>query len=372
MIVGIRDKLDSYRSNLHYIFPSELSGISVWIPTQIEKPNFLLIEEDAFISPKSTPPAGEELKTKTLFVEESSMMVDGIGGIVWEGSWLMCEVLTHMAVDPLISVIELGSGTGICGLVSAAMNIKSVLTDREVDLTALNIDRASRSGLLQEGFAQANELEWGSEIGEQVFNSLTSYRMIIGVEIACLMKQQILLVDTINKLYTPNSIVLLSFDSCNGESKYENSFRSLMKCSGYLSKTLSSGSVKSIKDMSVPSLDIHVAQPQGSHRSYITLEKDLLPTSKIHGGNSESEPCVKHFVEIFYKPSASKICSRCNNEYFDALNNSRACEFHEGFYVCRKHPAETRCSVNGFGDGLGYYGNGVEGIMCFSSLSNIE
>lgn len=37
------------------------------------------------------------------------------------------------------------------------------------------------------------------------------------------------------------------------------------------------------------------------------------------------------------------------------------CVHHTGLYVCRRHPAEIRCSVEGTGDGLGYYGNGLEG-----------
>ena len=364
MIVGIRDKVDSYRFDLHYIFPSVLTEIyGRWKHVYTAKTESASKGEEALSFSKFLLPATGDFRPKTLFMEESSMMVDGIGGIVWEGSWLMCDLITHMSVDPLISVIELGSGTGICGIVAAIMNVKCLLTDREVDLTALNIERAIQSGSLQPGYAHAIQLEWGSDIQNENFNILTSHRVIMGVEITCLMKQQSLLVDTINKLYTPNSIVLMSFDSCDVESKYEKSFRNMMKINGYLSKTLFSGSVKSIQNISVPSLDAYVAQPVGSHRSYITLEKDLQPTSKIHRDSSEAEPCVKHFIEIFYKQSASKICSRCNNEYFDALNNSRACEFHEGFYVCRKHPAEIRCSVDGFGDGLGYYGNGTEGIF---------
>eukprot|EP01035_Chromulina_nebulosa_P025725 gene25725-33593_t len=70
-----------------------------------------------------------------------------------------------------------------------------------------------------------------------------------------------------------------------------------------------------------------------------------------------------HHVTAFFRPEAVRTCQRCHSRFFvqPALHPPDSCKFHRGSYVCRRHPAETKCSIDGQGDNLGYYGTGKEG-----------
>jgi hypothetical protein len=78
----------------------------------------------------------------------------------------------------------------------------------------------------------------------------------------------------------------------------------------------------------------------------------------------ESALSGQHHIVAYYRHSAVNTCSRCCRQFFKlpSLNPSTACVHHAGFFVCRKHPAETKLSIEGKGDGLGYYGTGAEGF----------
>ncbi len=98
--------------------------------------------------------------------------------------------------------------------------------------------------------------------------------------------------------------------------------------------------------------------------SLASLSLDCKAETKCSGVSrtTRSEEGVHH-ITAFYRPAAAHTCRRCQQQYFahPALNPSQACRHHAGYFVCRYHPAETKCSINGHGDGLGYYGNGQEG-----------
>jgi len=66
-----------------------------------------------------------------------------------------------------------------------------------------------------------------------------------------------------------------------------------------------------------------------------------------------------HHIIAFYHISALNTCYRCHQQYLNikGFNHLTSCIYHNGYYVCRKHPSELNCSINGLGDGLGYYGN---------------
>ena len=98
--------------------------------------------------------------------------------------------------------------------------------------------------------------------------------------------------------------------------------------------------------------------------SLASLNFDCHAEAKSSGVSrtTTSEEGVHH-ITAFYRPAAAHTCRRCQQQYFahPALNPFHACRHHSGYFVCRYHPAETKCSINGHGDGLGYYGNGQEG-----------
>jgi hypothetical protein len=92
------------------------------------------------------------------------------------------------------------------------------------------------------------------------------------------------------------------------------------------------------------------------------------PSPPVQSTSSTTEASEHHII-MFFRPSALQTCSRCYSSFIPLINNSPLfppsqllCAYHSGYYVCRRHPGETKLSINGQGDGLGYYGNGEEGI----------
>lgn len=78
---------------------------------------------------RSLPPLtdGSYLELATLAQESA-----GVGGRVWTAACTMCEYLKQSAAPQLdgASVLELGSGTGACGIFAAALGARRVvLTD---------------------------------------------------------------------------------------------------------------------------------------------------------------------------------------------------------------------------------------------------
>lgn len=294
-----------------------------------------------------------------LSITESSEKVDGIGGIVWEGSLVLCEFLKRLN-RPKCRVIELGCGVGLCSLVTAAMGIPTIATDRETDLVVENINRLLSSSVLSSSVSiSAIDYHWQQGVPTAMRRAVDSVcefnNVIIGVEVACLLKQQPYLVDALCSLYTPQSVILITIDG--EQSKYEANFMGLMREKRFLSYCIYEGSVTFSEYQSVISLDNLLADlppPAPSmRRSY--GEFDQCP-GEVGG------PCGKyHKVVLFYRSSAVHTCRKCQSQYFNALNRSDSCVTHSGYFVCRKHPAEIRLSVDGLGDGLGYYGNGTEG-----------
>ena len=65
-------------------------------------------------------------------------MVDGIGGGVWEGAIVMSSLMESILLAEH-SVIELGCGAGLSGIISTLTGAKVLLTDRISDLVLENI-----------------------------------------------------------------------------------------------------------------------------------------------------------------------------------------------------------------------------------------
>ena len=304
-----------------------------------------------------------------VYIVESSNMVDGIGGIVWEGSLVLCELLKQCDTSQ-ISLVELGGGAGVCSIVGALLGMDALVTDREVDLATVNIRNCQKEHVLSDNSdINALKFDWAEEPSPELLQHLSSSdknRVIVGVEVACLLKQQPFLVDSLCRICDPGTIILISFDA--GSSKYESSFHDKMEKRGFLSKRIFSGSVifegysplvakeELLKDLPPPA--------PGITRTYGIVDCGSESTSDA----GSAECCVHHNIVVFYRQSAVRTCRNCNKQFFPALNKDSSCRTHKGYYVCRKHPAETRLSIDGHGDGLGYYGTGEEGINFLTFL----
>ena len=165
-----------------------------------------------------------EKSASSIRLKESTFMVDGIGGGVWEGAIVMSNLMESILLAEH-SVIELGCGAGLSGIISTLTGAKVMLTDRISDLVRENIS------LLKEQLC--NEMHFDNLYGtvdprpsisscELTWNDSSSQReilcawgtadFIIGAEIACLRKQQANLTMTIDALSGPQTVVLISFD----------------------------------------------------------------------------------------------------------------------------------------------------------------
>ena len=87
----------------------------------------------------------------------------GFGGVVWPGAALMCEWLAQQQLEGA-NVLELGSGTGACGLFAAGLGAQTVLlTDGGSD-TLLNLIRENaerNKPLLGSSSVRVERLVWG-------------------------------------------------------------------------------------------------------------------------------------------------------------------------------------------------------------------
>ena len=322
-----------------------------------------------------------------------------------------------------LHVVELGCGTGICGIMATKLGYRCTLTDRNSDLAALNINHLRTSSNMLDSDVEVYNLSWESsatagtslpvfedDVPSISVNDLLSMRgcpdLIIGAEITCLRKQQPLLVNVIADLYesNPHALVLLSFDGLPGapgcasakemiQRMTERGFRHMVVYVGTCDWTVEVAQQRD-PDVASPTYTgkISKAYLRDLTSEYCDMKSPLMQTFLLHrevpqssagesGSNdskctaqsSHTQPAENytklsndsstHHIILFYRPSAVGVCSRCQEEYFchPVLHPHQACVHHSNYFVCRFHPAETRCSINGLGDGLGYYGNGQEG-----------
>lgn len=372
-------------------------------------------------------------------------------------------------------VVELGCGTGLCGIVAAKLGCKTTITDRSADLAKLNVgmviqqlesslpESATNMDVRvydmpwESSHATAGNRETAADVdGEEPVvsvNSVLNLRgkvdLIVGAEITCLRKQQGLLVDTVRQLTAdnPNAVALFSFDGPpqpNG-CLYEQDMIERMAAIGFSHCVVCVAGCVWVTEHFAPQPGSTASGDQGNKlpthkvsRAYLTdrTEEYRAPSHRLHfpaahsnnssnsnssrgtstsagageaktelredvfdakcscfsvahcGGRSGLPPQPPqtnkaaefaqsqragpsrvttseeglHHVIAFYRPVATRTCRRCHQQFFAHadFNPSHACRYHSGYFVCRWHPAETKCSINGLGDGLGYYGNGQE------------
>lgn len=108
----------------------------------------------------------------------------------------------------------------------------------------------------------------------------------------------------------------------------------------------------------------HVGAVDAEAKALAALSGDSSDaiSSGVKVAHKTTSEKTAHHIIAFYRPAAVNTCRTCQQQYFrlPGLNSPQACRHHAGLYVCRRHPGETQCSINGLGDGLGYYGNGQD------------
>ena len=144
--------------------------------------------------------------------------------LLQDGALILSQVVELMSKDAAreTHVVEVGCGTGLCGIVAAKLGYKSTITDRSSDLAKLNVDMVKQqmqasSTSPVEMDAAVYDMPWESSHasagnrdtvtdvdGEEpvvsvrsVLNLRGKVDLVVGAEITCLRKQQGLLVDTV-------------------------------------------------------------------------------------------------------------------------------------------------------------------------------
>jgi hypothetical protein len=344
---------------------------------------------------------------------EDSNQVDGIGGITWEGSVVLgyfMELITQFLSRNSKSIIELGAGNGLLGLLTYLLGYSVTITDRHTDLIELNYQLLMQNSLRLNGNERVDDdlleslaslcihstssipqqapvilpLDW--QVVDNTFQ-FPSFDIILGAEITCLKKQHPYLINTIQMLtaVNPLAVVLLTFDDIpdkhNPRSNYEKEFLQFMKEKQYFSAVVFTGrvewhddgktnqfqnailsdvTVNYDHDLSWLSIPNNLYFPNSSPYSTTVGKDPSFDERKVEESNHDN--IQYHHVVAFFKPTAVNTCSRCHKQFFRSpvFCCELLCWYHSRYYVCRKHPGETKLSIDGFGDSLGYYGNGKE------------
>jgi hypothetical protein len=282
-------------------------------------------------------------------LEENSMLVDGIGGVLWDGSVILLDILDLLPIQGT-KLIEFGCGIGICGIFAAFKGASVTLTDREIDLVSQNIQTIS---FPQDTNIVCQSLTWG----QQSDPPIESFDIMLVCECACLVKQQNSLVQTISERAGPSTLILVTFDGGPppNDVQYESKFENLMKSNGFHSQCIDYSRVDWYEDTdgqekNLSARVVHLGTQEFPFKERLPIASQLLKDS------------TDHHIIVYFRPTATRTCSRCHCQYLSVMNPV-ACTYHSGYYVCRRHPGETRLSIDGHGDSLGYYGNGQEGKL---------
>ncbi|XP_022103266.1 protein N-lysine methyltransferase METTL21A-like [Acanthaster planci] len=137
----------------------------------------------------------------------------GVAAVVWDAAVVLAEYLEssvnaqQLAIDGK-SVIELGAGTGLAGIVAALLGGNVVLTDRKVALDQLqaNVEENSPKSSGRSGTISVQELSWGENLQE----FLKPFEIIIGADIVYVEDTFPKLLQTIAHLSDRDTLVLLS------------------------------------------------------------------------------------------------------------------------------------------------------------------
>ena len=234
-------------------------------------------------------------------IQENTRQVDGIGGTTWDGSLLLCELLlrTRAALTEC-SLLELGCGSGLCGICIAADCAVVITTDQEIDLVQQKLSLNPHNNL------SAVTLQWGDELGEL---SDQHWDVLFGAEITCLKSQHDSLVDTIDRLADDRTIILLTFDeswSNSGDIVYKRSFIERMTTRGFKHKPILDGEVSwGKKKVDSPDglteFNAIVRTRKPNEKSCATLDFSVDQSTEEGETGLVEVSLTRHHIEVFFR-----------------------------------------------------------------------
>ncbi|XP_077517847.1 protein N-lysine methyltransferase METTL21D-like [Amblyomma americanum] len=152
-----------------------------------------------------------------------------VGCVVWDGALVLGKFIDHKNCtrewDPKKSVLELGSGTGIVGIIASSFGNDVVLTDLPQFMPLLDKNLEENRRHLK-GKAHAQALEWGAQLAPHIVTP----DVILMSECVYYEKAVDPLVKTMTELCGPNTEVLLSYEDRDNEANSAAVNRFLQGC----------------------------------------------------------------------------------------------------------------------------------------------
>ncbi|XP_068101070.1 protein N-lysine methyltransferase METTL21A [Hyperolius riggenbachi] len=129
----------------------------------------------------------------------------GVAAVVWDAAIVLCMYLETGINLQGCSVIELGAGTGLVGIVSALLGAEVTVTDREVALEFLKANVQDNIPKELQHKVSVKPLTWGRGL-----NDFSSFNVVLGADIIYLEETFQDLLKTMLHLSTEKTVILLS------------------------------------------------------------------------------------------------------------------------------------------------------------------
>ncbi|KAM6348702.1 LOW QUALITY PROTEIN: protein N-lysine methyltransferase METTL21A [Alca torda] len=131
----------------------------------------------------------------------------GVAAVVWDAAVVLCAYLEIGGIDLSRSVIELGAGTGLLGIVATLLGAHVTITDRAAALEFLesNVQANLPSELCPR--AVVKELTWGKDLDNFPPGA---FDFILGADIVYLEETFAELLQTLDHLCSEQTVILLS------------------------------------------------------------------------------------------------------------------------------------------------------------------
>ena len=91
----------------------------------------------------------------------SNVVIRDVGGVVWDAALVLCAFLEKQNKMIEQRVIELGAGTGVCGLAASLLNAKNVLiTDMKDFVPLMEKNIIENKAVIGNRKVEALEVDW--------------------------------------------------------------------------------------------------------------------------------------------------------------------------------------------------------------------
>ncbi|XP_041056548.1 protein N-lysine methyltransferase METTL21A isoform X1 [Carcharodon carcharias] len=132
----------------------------------------------------------------------------GVAAVVWDAAIVLCTYLELGTIQLRDrTVIELGAGTGLVGIVAALLGADVTVTDREVALQFLESNLRENIPPDLRTRARARELSWGVNLHQY---DAGSYDVVLGADVVYLEETFPALLETLEYLSSEQTMILLS------------------------------------------------------------------------------------------------------------------------------------------------------------------